>query len=366
MTIDRYILRQTLGPFGLLVLILTGIVWLTQSLELIDTVINHGQSARVFIRFTLLILPAVLSIVLPLATFGAVMACLNRMQLDSEVMVMFAAGASRLRVGRAAILFGVLVGVLMSALTLYAIPTATRQMRSEITALRADIATAFIREGRFLHPVDGLTLFIQEVASDNSMKNIMVYDARDPSNVTTYTAKQAVLLRENAGVQLAMFDGIAQRQTDQSPALQILTFDKIVYDLANMMGQPSTRKLKPSEMYVTQLLSIDPTAPGETRGGRFISEGWQQLSLPLNAPALALIGVAGMLARPFQRKGYGLSVMTTIILGAAMLIISLSLKSVASSMYVLAPLMILPPVLFGGGALYILWQRSGVNTGVRS
>jgi lipopolysaccharide export system permease protein len=362
MGFDRYIFRQILAPFGLLVLILTGIVWLTQSLELIDTVINHGQSARVFLKFTLLVLPSVLWIVLPIATFGAIVATLNRLQLDSEIIVMFATGASHLRVGRAAIGFGVLVGLVMAVLTLYVIPTSTHKMRDDITALRADIATAFIREGRFLHPVTGLTLFIQNVASDNSMTNILVQDARDPDNITTYTAKQALLLRENDSVQLVMFEGVAQRKVAGSEGLQVLTFNKLVYDLSTMIDKPSERSLKPSEMYVIDLLSIDPNAPGETRGGRFISEGWEQLLMPFNAPVLALIAVAGMLVRPFQRNGYARSIIATVACGVLLLVGFLSLKSIASSSYALAPLMVLPALIFSSGALYLLYRPSDFVT----
>ena len=44
--IDRYIFRQILGPFLFFVLVFTGVIWLTQSLRVIDTVVNNGQSAQ--------------------------------------------------------------------------------------------------------------------------------------------------------------------------------------------------------------------------------------------------------------------------------------------------------------------------------
>ena len=59
--LDSYIFRQILGPFLFFVLVFTGVIWLTQSLKIIDMVVNNGQSARVFLEFTVLLLPMVLS-----------------------------------------------------------------------------------------------------------------------------------------------------------------------------------------------------------------------------------------------------------------------------------------------------------------
>ena len=44
--LDRYIFRQVLGPFLFFVLVFTGVIWLTQSLRVIDTVdtLEHSGS----------------------------------------------------------------------------------------------------------------------------------------------------------------------------------------------------------------------------------------------------------------------------------------------------------------------------------
>ena len=65
--LDRYILGQMIAALGFFVLIFTGVVWLTQAVRLIDTVVAGGQSARVFLEFSALVLPQVMVIVLPLA-----------------------------------------------------------------------------------------------------------------------------------------------------------------------------------------------------------------------------------------------------------------------------------------------------------
>ena len=64
--LDRYILGQMLAALGFFALVFAGVVWLTQAVRLIDTVVASGQSARVFLEFSALVLPQVFVIVLPL------------------------------------------------------------------------------------------------------------------------------------------------------------------------------------------------------------------------------------------------------------------------------------------------------------
>ena len=109
--LDTYIFRQILGPFLFFVLVFTGVIWLTQSLRVIDTVVNNGQSAKVFLEFTALLLPMVLSIVLPVALFAAVLYAINRLFTDSEVVVMLAAGLSGMSLLRAVTAFSLIVMV---------------------------------------------------------------------------------------------------------------------------------------------------------------------------------------------------------------------------------------------------------------
>ena len=93
-----YVLRQIVGPFLLFTLLLTLVVWMTQALRLLDLVINRGQSAGIFAYLTVLMLPSLLVVILPIAFFGAALYALNRLNSDSELVVMWSAGISRLQI----------------------------------------------------------------------------------------------------------------------------------------------------------------------------------------------------------------------------------------------------------------------------
>src|SRR4051794_21610068 len=98
---------------GFFVLVFTGVVWLTQAVRLIDTVLASGQPARIFLEFSALVLPQVFVIVLPLAGLGAALYALDKLYSDSELIVMMGAGVGPLAMLRPIAMFGALIAVAM-------------------------------------------------------------------------------------------------------------------------------------------------------------------------------------------------------------------------------------------------------------
>src|SRR5881394_2455769 len=91
-SIDRYIFRTTLASFALVLVSLTGVIWITQALRGIDLMTSQGQTILVFIGFTGLAIPSLVLIIAPIALVIAVAYTLNKLSTDSEIIVMNAAG----------------------------------------------------------------------------------------------------------------------------------------------------------------------------------------------------------------------------------------------------------------------------------
>ncbi len=344
-----------LGPFGFFVLVLTGIVWLTQSLRVIDTVVNTGQGATVFLEFTVLLLPVVFSIVLQLGALAAAIFTLHRMLTESELIAAFAGGASKLRAARPVAVFGLGCMALLAVDTLYLMPTAARTMRDRIAEVRGDVAAGLIRDGRFLHPADGLTVYIREISSRGELFGVMVQDARDADSVVTYTAKRGFVTRQQENPTLVMFNGQAQRLEPDGRRLSLLQFESFAYDLTRFVTTNDDRTRKPSERYFWEL--IDPPAEiaeQKRARGKWLAEGHEQLSAPLYGLALPLIAAAVLLSGGFSRRGVGAQVTLAIGAGAAVRVVGLVAKSATSTEPALWPLMYAPPILGIAGALWLL------------
>jgi lipopolysaccharide export system permease protein len=99
-SIDKYIFRTTLASFALVLVSLTGVIWITQALRGIDLMTSQGQTIITFLGVTSLVIPALVLIISPIALMIAISHTLNKLATDSEIIVMNAAGFSPLRLFR--------------------------------------------------------------------------------------------------------------------------------------------------------------------------------------------------------------------------------------------------------------------------
>ncbi|MEO1291703.1 MAG: LPS export ABC transporter permease LptF [Pseudomonadota bacterium] len=352
-TLERYVFGQLLGPFGFFVLVLTGVMWLMLSLRVIDTVVNNGQGARVFLELTGLMLPLVMSIVLQLGALGASVYTLSRLMNESEMVAAFAGGASKLRAARPFAAFGVLMMLLLAIDTLFLMPTAARIQRDRIAEVRGDMVSALIRDGRFMHPADGVTVYIREVTPNNELLGLFLKIERDDSAPVTYTAKRGFLTRFEGKPTLVMFEGKAQYLDADNRTLQMGAFDSFSYDLSPLISDTSTRRRKPSEKYFWDLVDPSPEdAHNERARAKHIVEGHEQLSAPLYGLVLPLVAAAILLGSRFTRRGYGWRITAALLVGAMLRVVGLAVKSAATSEVALWPLLYAIPL--GGGAIALL------------
>ena len=358
--LDRYILGQLIVTSGFFLLVFTGVIWLTQAVRLIDTVIASGQSALVFLTFSALVLPQVFVIVLPLSGIGAALYAINKLYTDSELIVMMTAGLSPLGLLRPVAMFGALVGAIMAVVLMVLVPITGTALADRTQAIRSDLANALIVERQFLHPMPGVTLFIQDTSRAGEMHGIFLNDQREFLRPVTYSAEHARLIREGNEARLVMLDGVALSLNDRSQQMNTVKFDQFVFDLSDLLNDQDDRIRRPSEYSVIELLA--PTeamlASGRYKVGDFVSEGHYKLTLPLLATIFPMIALVTILAGGYRRSGFGRRVIVAIGVAALLQILIFAARTRVQAMPELWPLMYLPIAL---GIVYIavLLRRLG-------
>ncbi len=303
----RYIIGQAAGPFLLASLALTGIIWLTQALRLLDVIISQGQSAGTFFLLTLLSIPSLLTLILPISLFIGVLYALHRLYSDSELVVMFSSGISRWGVAGPLLMLCGIVSVVVFILSAYIAPAGLREAKSRLYEIRTDFASALIREGAFNTPTTGLTVYVRERKPDGTIKGILVHDNRDPTKPVTYTAETGTLVTSNTRPRLIMFNGNIQRanKSDGGDSLSLLYFDKYTYDLSQFASSPTDRFHEGRERYLWTLLWPDADdVYANHRRNRLIAEAHDRIAGILYPFMLSFIALASLLSAEFNRRGY--------------------------------------------------------------
>jgi lipopolysaccharide export system permease protein len=318
--LDRYILGQLIPAFGFFVLVFTGVVWLTQAVRLIDTVLASGQSAGVFLEFSVLVLPQVFVIVLPLSGIGASLYTLNKLYSDSELVVMMASGMGPLGMLRSIFLFGAILAAGMALVLMVLVPISGRKLAERTQAVRSDLASALIVERQFLHPAKGLTLFISDTSRTGEMAGIFINDQRELEHPVTYSAEQAQLLRDGAEVRLVLLDGIALSPGASGGQINTIQFEQFVFDLSELVKDESGRTPRPSEYSVFELLHPNAAMLAYKKYSRidYTTEAHYKIVLPLLAMTFPMIALVTLLAGGYRRSGFGRRVVVAVGVSAAL------------------------------------------------
>src|SRR5215831_18282439 len=144
--LTRYTLRQTLATTVFVTLALTAAIWLTQSLRLVDLIVNRGLSVGVFVYLGMLTLPRFIDIVLPIGVFIAVLFTYHRLMAESEIVVMRAAGLSQYGLAKPALLLGLIAAAVLMSLSAYFLPAANRAFKDLQFEIRNKFVSAILQE----------------------------------------------------------------------------------------------------------------------------------------------------------------------------------------------------------------------------
>lgn len=305
--IDRYILSQFLTLFGFFALVLVSVYWINRTVSLFDNLMRDGQTALVVLEFTVLTLPLVISVVLPVAGFAASAYGTNRMAGESELVAMQAAGLSPWRLARPVLVFGVSVGVMVAVLVHGLVPMARARLAERQAELAQNVTAQFLRPGSFQYPTDGITLFIRDIASDGRLLDLFIEDARNVENQTIYTSQEALVVRTETGPVLILLQGMAQnlRMIEGRPRLAVTRFDEFSYDIGAMLPSAGRKGRDLRDYGTLRLLNPDAalleatgSSPADAR-----REAHERIAQPLLSPVAAMIGFATLLIGSYSRFG---------------------------------------------------------------
>jgi lipopolysaccharide export system permease protein len=164
----------------------------------------------------------------------------NRLIGESELVVLQTAGLSAVRLLRPVLLFGLLLGLLIAVLGNVLAPAARGQFNDRSADVQADLTGRFLREGQFIHPAPGLSVYAREITDQGEFRDMFLQDRIDPAAETTYTAPRALLLEAETGPQLVMFDGMAQTFDFATGRLTTVLFDDFTYDLGALVAEQAS------------------------------------------------------------------------------------------------------------------------------
>jgi lipopolysaccharide export system permease protein len=338
-SIDSYIFRQTFAAFVLVLVTLTGVIWITQALRGIDVMTNRGQTVLVFVGLTGLAVPYLVLVIAPIALVIAVAYVLNKLSTDSEIIVMNAAGIRPWQLFRPFLYVTIVVSILVFITSAFIAPDGLRRLKAWQREITADVLSNVLQVGKFVEIERNLTLRVRERQPGGLLVGVFIDDRRDPKERVTIIAERGTVLKNDRGSFLILDDGTLQRFETGRRDPAFVVFDRNAFDMTRIGNQATSVIYSIRERYLWELFDPDPADPMfKLYPGQFRAELHERLTSPLYPYAFMALTFAFLGAPRTTRQSRAMSMTSAVVALSTLRLIGFACTVLAASSIFAAPI----------------------------
>ena len=226
--LDRYIIRQVLGPLIMTLGVAAMLLLLERMLRLFDFVVNQGGPVEVVFRLLGSLVPHYLGLALPLGLFLGVLVAFRKLSMNSELDAIGASGVGLKRILRPLLMLTVALMAINVALVSYVQPFSRYAYFGLVFDLRSGALGASIKVGEFVNLSDNMVLRIEE-SRNNGAELIGVFLERtlkDGRRLTITADRGGFFSTSNRQhVILRLYNGRLVNLNEGHGKPRVLTFD---------------------------------------------------------------------------------------------------------------------------------------------
>ena len=330
MQFDRYLFAQMLRVAFAVTVTLVGIMWLFQTIRILELVINRGAPLADFMVMSVTVIPLWLTVAMPIGTFIAIIWVFHRSLADRELLVAQASGRSAHQLARAPMALGLLVTSFLVFNSVILLPFSFSIYKQVQFKLRKAIPTVMLQDKVVIDVVDGMTMLIGKKYDDGLAEDVFIHDERDNGAIVTLTARVGQFVEKDGQPAVILQDGQRVELTDAGNAGATLLFDTHTVFITPRERRQATRM--PIEMNEDKIRNLlDPaTSPSPGYVDQRVAEGHYRIVSPMLALALGLVASAGVLFGQIRQSTWSRRTIVTLAVGVACIAALVSSRSLAT------------------------------------
>lgn len=349
--LNRYFTRQLVAIFVLLLLVLTGLAWMLQIMSMMKFLLNYGVDLSSFIGMTMLMIPFIVSIIVPFVTFIAIIFIYNKLISDNEITVMTASGLAPKQLARPALVMALVLTILHFILNVWIVPQSQYMFYATQWNLRYGLAHLKLQESAFTQLADGLVVYVDKV-SGHDLSQVMLSDMRDKASPMTIFAEKGKLVPTERGLSIVMKNGSLQ---SKNKTLTTGTFDNFDMDL-NVGDKEGENSFRVRRVPTSTLLKSVLDSPSEKQHKMVLAELSSRILGPIMNLVLAALCVTILLRSSLLRRRASFAPAMAVAAMALIMSLFMSSSNMISSVTEFLLLM-LAIIVTLGGILFILFKK---------
>ena len=336
------------------------IIWVFQAVNYLDLMVEDGRDFIIYINYTLLNFPKILSKLIPFVIFFSVSYVISRYETNNELMILWNIGINKIELVILFFKFSLLILLLQLILTSYVVPSFQDLSRKLLISSELAFGESLFKPKKFNDTIKNLTIYIDEKDSSNVLKNVYIKkDINQNSFQITFAKKGQFIKKGNQDV-LELYQG--QTINKNNNKVSNFTFSKSdFYFLDNQTGIIEVNKVQEMSTYdmlicVNNILNLGLNISkeinqynrhncDENRMEIIYKELYKRFLIPFYVPILILISQL-LIIKNKENKNYTNYKYIIFLLGFLIIIFSeTSLKMVEKNLIANISMIFLPIII---------------------
>lgn len=205
--IFKKLLTDCLIFFTIALLSSSLVIWILQAVNFLDIIIEDGRNYDVYLKFSLLNFPRIISKLIPFIFFFSIFFVLTKYELSNEMIMFWNFGVSKIKVIEVLLIFSLTIMIFQIFLSSLLVPLSQDKARSFLRNSEANVFESFIKPKKFNDTIKDVTIFSEAKETDGSLKNIYLKKNLSNKNFQITYAKKGELKIINNSPVLILFDG---------------------------------------------------------------------------------------------------------------------------------------------------------------
>lgn len=271
------------------------------SLKFIDLILKSRESFSTFFRLSLLAIPDLVTILLPLTIVLGIVSVYTRLQNDNELPSLSACGYNPWALAKPALTVGLLGTFLVYFINVFVLHSSFRQIRDVEHRLKNTLPNLMVKQGVF-NTFGDLTIYVQRKKGKQHLEGVLAYGRQKGDMPYTMIAQEGNFFVKDGRPTLVLRSGNRQTQ-DKDGRLSIVYFDETVVDLSEPTQDKAERPKKPYELSLKELAFQTRQSDSPESRQRLVAEAFQRLITPWYSLIFAALVLACFFRQEFRRGG---------------------------------------------------------------
>mgnify|MGYP001464823224 FL=1 len=228
------------------------IIWVFQAVNFLDIMIEDGRDYLVYINYSLLNFPKVVSKVLPFVFFFSFFYVISRYELNNELIIFWNFGVNKLQLINFLFIFSIFLTLIQIILTGFIVPNAQDKARSFLRTSSVNFLESFIKQKKFNDTIKNVTIYSDGKDKEGNLLNLYLKKVENINNFQiTYAKKGNFINKRNTQI-LVLYEGETINVVNDK--ITNFRFSKSDFNLKNLETNTTTYK-KTQEVSSTKLIN---------------------------------------------------------------------------------------------------------------